>query len=30
MDQIEIQTMTWHVSSYWLETWYNIDWPWHK
>jgi len=25
MDQIEIQTMTWHVSSYWLDTWHNID-----
>jgi len=25
MDQIEIQTMTWHVSLYWLDTWHNID-----
>jgi len=25
MDQIEIQTMTWHVSPYWLDTWHNID-----
>jgi len=25
MDQIEIQTMTWHVSLYWLDTWHNIN-----
>jgi len=25
MDQIEIQTMIWHVSPYWLDTWHNID-----
>jgi len=25
MDQIEIQTITWYVSPYWLDTWYNID-----
>jgi len=25
MDQIEIQTMTWHISSYWLDTCHNID-----
>ena len=25
MDQIDIQTMTWHVSPYWFETWHNID-----
>ena len=25
MDQIEIQTMTWHVSPYSLDTWHNID-----
>jgi len=23
MDQIEIQTMTWHVSPYWLDTWHE-------
>jgi len=25
MDQIEIQTMIWHVSPYSLDTWHNID-----
>jgi len=25
MDQIEIQTMIWHMSPYWLDTWYNTD-----
>jgi len=25
MDQIEIQTMIWHVSLYWLDTWHNTD-----
>ena len=25
MDQIEIQTMIWHVSPYWLDTWNNTD-----
>jgi len=25
MDQIKIQTMTWHVSLYWLDTWHNIN-----
>jgi len=25
MDQIEIQTITWHVSPYWLDTWHNIN-----
>jgi len=25
MDQIEIQTMTWHVSPYSLDMWDNID-----
>jgi len=23
MDQIEIQTMIWHVSPYWLDTWHE-------
>ena len=23
MDQIEIQTMIWYVSPYWLDTWHN-------
>jgi len=23
MDQIEIQTIIWHVSPYWLDTWHN-------
>jgi len=23
MDQIDIQTMTWHVSPYWLDTWHE-------
>jgi len=25
MDQIEIQTMIWHVSPYWLDMWHNTD-----
>jgi len=25
MDQIEIQTMIWHMSPYWLDTWHNTD-----
>jgi len=25
MDQIEIHTMIWHVSPYWLDTWHNTD-----
>jgi len=25
MDQIEIQTMIWRVSPYWLDTWHNTD-----
>jgi len=25
MDKIEIYTMTWYVSPYWLDTWHNID-----
>jgi len=27
MDQIEIQTMIWHMPPYWLDTWHNIDVP---
>jgi len=25
MKQIENETMTWHVSLYWLDTWHDID-----
>jgi len=25
MDQIEIQTMIWHVSPYWLDMWHITD-----
>jgi len=25
MDQFEIQTIIWHVSPYWRDTWHNID-----
>jgi len=25
MDQIEMETIIWHVSPYWLDTWHNID-----